>query len=234
MNFRIGVVSPGSRVTGLVKRHQKATLGQGMATPTSSGTDRKAPLLRTLSAKEQQKQDEFRLVTELAIARRCTAISVPEAQQWPDARLKEEDGTLLPVEVVAAYWRGSPWKRAYAKARREAQELTEATGIAHSFGAHYDEPFVVPADGKSPIPPSGTRPVRPDVWIIKAIEQKAAKRYSEPSILLVDLNHFDTPRFEDWNLGDGIAKVGVGRFLEVWIVDQYSRIPRLFFPRGRR
>ncbi|HZL19143.1 MAG TPA: hypothetical protein VFG23_15510 [Polyangia bacterium] len=213
-----------------------------MATPTSSGTDRKAPPLRALSAKEQQKLDEFRLVAELAIQRRCTAIPVPEEQQWPDAHLKEQDGTLLPVEVVAAYWRapnedphkGSPWKRAHAKARREAQELTEATGIAHSFGAHYDEPFVVPADGKSLIPPSGMRPVRPDVWIIKAVEQKAAKRYSEPSILLVDLNHFDTPRFEDWNLGDGIAKVAGGRFLEVWIVDQYSRIPRRFFPRGPR
>jgi hypothetical protein len=50
----------------------------------------------------------------------------------------------------------------------------------------------------------------------KAVEQKVGKRYSQASILLIDLHHFETPRFEDWSLGAEIAKLAAGRFLEVW------------------
>jgi hypothetical protein len=203
------------------------------------GTDR-VSRLRSPSAKAAQKAAEFRLVDELAKARRCTAIQVPEEHQWPDAFLEEADRTRLPVEVVGAYWRepgedprrGSPWKRAQVKATREAHERTAATGTPHHFGAHYDKPWVVPADGYSLIPPT-TQPVRPDLWILKAVEQKVDKRYP-PSILLVDLDHFDTPGFEDWNLGDRIATLAAGRFIEVWIVNRYSHIPRPFFPRRSR
>jgi hypothetical protein len=85
-------------------------------------------------------------------------------------------------------------------------------------------------DGKSLIPPT-TRPVQVDQWILAAVEQKARKHYAQPSILLVDLNHFDTPRIEDWNIGDQIAKAAEGRFIEVWIVDQHSHTPKRFFPR---
>ncbi len=209
--------------------------------PTSAGTNEEKPRLRSLRAKDQQKLAESRLVEELAVARQCSAIAVPEQQQWPDGFLVEPDGTRLPVEVVGAYWRepgedprkGSPWKRAHVEAEREANQRTEETGTPHHFGAHYDKPWVIPADGHSLLPPT-TQPIRPDLWILAAVEQKARKQYAVQSILLVDLDHFETPRFEDWNLGERIASLAAGRFLEVWIVDQYSHIPKRFFSRLRR
>jgi hypothetical protein len=58
--------------------------------------------------------------------------------------------------------------------------------------------------------------------------------HPEPSILLVDLYHFETPSVDARNRSDEIARLAGGCFLEVWIADQYSRIPRPFFSGGLR
>jgi hypothetical protein len=203
------------------------------------------PLVR-LTPALLQKTEERRCIERVALARGCSSESPTDADGcWPDGWFKEPTGRRVPVEVVAAFERlpsedprsGAAWKRAHRQAEREAERIESETGVPVAWGAHFEKPFVVPLDGKHMIPPR-LYPHTPVPWILAAVRQKIAKRYSNASdaILVVDYEQpFTLARSE---LSALAAAIGSGcPFREIWILNHYGDPPQrapLVSDSGRR
>lgn len=155
----------------------------------------------------------------------------PEEDRWPDSWI-EDRGERIPVEVVTGYPRppGEEPRHGAVAAKAEKDAVVEAErllteGAAAAVGGVLDSnrPFAVPvnSDAHLPIP---LQPQTPVAWILKAIDQKLKKRYSDASrtILIVDFhNGMPLYNFELTELSKELAARACP-FREVWVCPEVS------------
>jgi hypothetical protein len=139
--------------------------------------------MRLATKKECQKDDERRILDRVAWVRGTPLVyDSRDPDAFPDGFFDEDDREQ-PVEVVEAFERepgedprkGSQWRRAWQRAQAMAQEIEQGLGVHAAWGAHGSEPFAIPLDGTTLIPPRLTL-VHPEQWVAAAVQQKLARK----------------------------------------------------------
>jgi len=103
-----------------------------------------------------------------------------------------------------------------------AQDIEQRLGVHAARGAYGSEPFAIPLDGTTLIPPRATL-VHPEQWVAAAVQQKLAKYGPMPDVVLVvhlhspdDLERSQLEWLRRWHDTHGSP------FREVWVVNDYG------------